>query len=239
MTLNNNASAGFGSPTSFSSLLYPGPSGASRRAADGARRDILDSALGSGFNFPRLDLSGPTLLAWIDVPATTIEVSDLKPATVDTTLLVSSLPVAVPKGFEGELPPQMILRKQLGATTLNRQQFGSFDLASGESIAFQYTLPAGTSKLLLDGLYINIDGRLRGAPGTPSVLGEVSLYNWQRSEWEDRIVGFGRNLVRDVAPYVSAAGDVRVRYTFKPPPDTAATGVSFTRFDVTASGLMR
>lgn len=239
MTLTGNASAGFGPPTSFSSLLYPGPAGTGRRVADGARRDILDSAFGSGFNFSRLDISGPTLLGWIDVPATTIEVIDARPATVDTTLLISSVPLTLPKGYEGELPPQVILRKQLGATTLNRQQFGSYDLASGESIAFQFSLPTGTSKLLLDGLYVNIDGRLRGVPGTPSVLGEVSLYNWQRSEWEDRIVGFGRNLVRDVAPYVSATGDIRVRYTFKPPPDTSATGVSFTRFDVTASGLMR
>jgi hypothetical protein len=239
MTLTGNASAGFGPPTSFSSLLYPGPAGTGRRAADGARRDILDSAFGSGFNFSRLDLSGPTLLGWIDVPATTVDVVDVRPATVDTTLLVSSLTLALPKGYEGELPPQVILRRQLGATTLNRQQFGSYDLASGESVAFQFSLPTGTSKLLLNGLYVNIDGRLRGVPGVPSVLGEVSLYNWQRAEWEDRIVGFGRNLVRDVAPYVSATGDIRVRYTFKPPPDTSATGVSFTRFDVTASGLTR
>jgi hypothetical protein len=239
MTLTGNASAGFGPPTSFSSLLYPGPAGNGRRAADGARRDILDSAFGTGFNLTRLDLSGPTLVAWIDTPAATVDVVDMRPAVVDTTLLVSSLPITLPKGYEGELPPQIILRRQLGATTLNRQQFGSYDLAAGESIAFQFSLPAGTSKLLLDGLYVNIDGRLRGVPGAPSTLGEVSLYNWQRAEWEDRIVGFGRNLVRDVAPYVSATGDIRVRYTFKPPPDTSATGVSFTRFDVTASGLMR
>jgi len=239
MTLTGNASAGFGPPTSFSSLLYPGPVGTGRRVADGARRDVLDSAFGSGFNFSRLDLNGPTLLGWVDSPAALVDVVDTRPATVDTTLLVSSLPITLPKGFEGELPPQVILRKQLGATTLNRQQFGSYDLASGESIAFQFSLPTGTSNLLLDGLYINIDGRLRGVTGNPSVLGEVSLYNWQRAEWEDRIVGFGRNLVRDVAPYVSATGDIRVRYTFKPPPDTSATGVSFTRFDVTASGLMR
>ena len=238
MTLTGNASAGFGPPTSFSSLLYPGPTGG-RRQPDAARRDILDSAFGSGFNFTRLDVAGPTLLGWIDVPATKLDVLDMRPATVETTLLVSSLPLTLPKGFEGELPPQVILRKQLGATTLNRQQYGSYDLASGESIAFQFSLPTGTRNLLLDGLYINIDGRLRGVPGTPSTLGEVSLYNWQRAEWEDRIVGFGRNLVRDVAPYVSATGDIRVRYTFKSPPDTSATGVSFSRFDVTASGLMR
>jgi hypothetical protein len=239
MTLTGNASAGFGPPASFSSLLHPGPTGTGRRAADGARRDLLDSAFGSGFNFIRVDIPGPTLLGWIESPATTLDVVDARPATIDTTLLVSSVPVTLPKGYEGELPPQVIVRRQLGATTLNRQQYGSYDLASGESIAFQFSLPAGTSSLLLDGLYVNIDGRLRGVPGAPSVLGEVSLYNWQRAEWEDRIVGFGRNLVRDVAPYVSATGDIRVRYTFKPPPDTSATGVSFTRFDVTASGLMR
>lgn len=246
MTLNGSASAGFGPPTSFSSLLHPGSGVNSRRAGegsrrsvDGARRDILDSAFGSGFNFTRLDLPGPTLLGWIDTPAATVEVQDARPAVLDTTLLISSVPITLATGYEGELPPGVITRRQIGATTLNRQQFGSYDLASGESLAFQFSLPAGTSSFLVDGLYINIDGRLRGVPGAPAALGEVSLYNWQRSEWEDRIVGFGRNLVRDMAPYVSATGDVRVRYTFKPPPDTSATGVSFTRFDVTASGLMR
>lgn len=239
MTLNGNGSAGFGPPTSFSSLLHPVPAGPGRRAADGARRDVLDSSFGSGFNFSRLDLNGPTLLGWIDTPAATLDVVDQKPATVETTLMVASVPIGLSKGYEGELPPQVITRRQLGATTLNRQQFGSYDLATGESIAFQFSLPAGTSKLLLDGLYVNIEGRLRGVAGNPQVLGEVSLYNWQRAEWEDRIVGFGRNLIKDLAPYVSANGDVRVRYTFKAPPDTSATGVSFTRFDVTASGLMR
>ena len=44
MTLTGNASAGFGPPTSFSSLLYPSPGGGGRRVPDGARRDVLDSA---------------------------------------------------------------------------------------------------------------------------------------------------------------------------------------------------
>src|SRR5215212_1703797 len=121
MTLTGNASAGFGPPTSFASLLYPGPAGTNRRTADAARRDVLDSAFGSGFNFSRLDISGPTLMGWIDVPATSVDVLDARPATVDTTLLVSSVPLTLPKGYEGELPPQVILRRQLGATTLNRQ----------------------------------------------------------------------------------------------------------------------
>ncbi|MCC7371716.1 MAG: hypothetical protein IT306_25080 [Chloroflexi bacterium] len=239
MTLTGNALAGFGPPNSFANQLYPASSASGRRVAEGARRDILESAFGTGFNAQRFDLVGPTLLGWIDTPAAPLEIVDARPATLETTLLVSSLPLTLPKGFEGELPPQVIQRRQLGTATLNRQQSGSYDLASGESIAFQFSLPSGSAKMLLDGLYVNIDGRLRGFPGAPPVLGEVSLYNWQKSEWEDRVVGFGRNLVRDVTPYVSAAGDIRVRYTFKPPPDTSATGVSFSRFDVTASGVMR
>jgi hypothetical protein len=239
MNLAGSASAGFGPPTSFSSLLYPNPTGRGRRMADGARRDILDSAFGSGFNFSRLDFSGATLVGWLDGSPVALDIDDVKPAVADTSLVVASLPIGLPKGYEGELPPQVIARRQIGATTLNRQQYGSYDLASGESIAFQFTLPVGTGKFLLDGLYVNIDGRLRGAPGAGPVLGEISIFNWQRAEWEDRTVAFGRNLVKDALPYVSATGDVRFRYTFKPPPDTAATGVSFSRFDVTASGLMQ
>ncbi|MGE3269767.1 MAG: hypothetical protein AB7P40_13530 [Chloroflexota bacterium] len=239
MTLMGNASAGLGPPNSFSSLLHPSGGGRGRRSEESPKRDVLDSAFGTGFNAQRLELTGPSLVGWIDTPAANLNVVDALPAINETTLLISALPITLPKGFEGELPPQVILRRQLGATTLNRQQFGSYDLATGEALAFQFSLPSGTESLLLDGLYVNIEGRLRGSAGAPPVLGEVSLYNWHKSEWEDRIVGFGRNLVRDVAPYVSAAGDIRVRYTFKPPPDTSATGVSFTRFDVTASGLMR
>ena len=239
MTLSGSASAGFGPPTSFSSMLYPNPTGGGRRMADGARRDILDSVFGSGFNFTRFDFGGATLVGWLDASPVSLDIADTKPAIADTTLMVASLPIGVPKGYEGELPPQVISRRQIGSTTLNRQQYGSYDLASGESIAFQFTLPVGTGKFLLDGIFVNIDGRLRGAPGAGPVLGEISIFNWQRAEWEDRTVGFGRNLVKDASPYVSATGDVRVRYTFKAPPDTAATGVSFSRFDVTASGLMQ
>ncbi|MDP8922314.1 MAG: hypothetical protein M3O34_05485 [Chloroflexota bacterium] len=238
--LNVAAAAGFGPPTSFSSQLYPSPyfSGG-RRATDAARRDILDSVFGSGFNYARLDLAGPTILGWLDKGVVPLEMADVRPAVVETSLFISPLALGVPKGFEGELLAPSIVRRQLGTATLNRQQFGSLDLASGESIAFQFSLPVSNGKFLIDGILVNLDGRFRGVSGGGPSLGEVSLYNWQLTEWEDRIVGFGRNLVSDASPYVSATGDVRVRYTFKPPPDSGITGVSFSRFDVTASGFMR
>ncbi len=242
MALNAAATAGFGPPTSFSSLLYPsplGPAAAARRGTDAARRDVLDSAFGQGFNFQRLELAGPTMMGWLDRGVLNMDVRDAQPARLESTLFIGSIPISVPKGFEGELPAQTVTRRQLGAATLNRQQFGSYDLASGESIAFQFSLPVSNGKLILDGLYVNIDGRFRGSTVGGPPLGEVALYNWQAAEWEERIVGFGRNLVRDPAPYVSATGDVRVRYTFRPTADSGISGVSFSRFDVTAAGLMR
>ena len=239
LNLNPTAAAGFGPPTSFSSQLYPGAAGGGRRVTDAARRDVLDSVFGSGFNFTRLDLAGPTILGWLDKSVVPLDVANVRPAVVESNLYISTLQLGIPKGFEGELPAPSIVRRQLGTATLNRQQFGSFDLASGESIAFEFSLPVSNGKFLVDGILVNIDGRFRGVSGGGPSLGEVSLYNWQLAEWEDRIVGFGRNLVSDASPYVSATGDVRVRYTFKPPPDSGITGVSFSRFDLTASGFMR
>ena len=238
VNLQPAATAGYGPPTSFSSLLYPAVNVA-RRQNDTARRDILDSVFGSGFNFSRLELSGPTVIGWLDASAVALEVRDTRPAQVENTLFVSPLPIGLAKGYEGELPAPVVARRQLGAATLNRQQFGSYDLSNGESIALQFSLPVSNGRFLTDGLYVNIDGRFRGVSAAAAALGEVALYNWRSGEWEDRIVGFGRNLVKDPAPYLSATGDVRVRYTFKPAPDSGVTGVSFTRFDVTASGLMR
>jgi len=239
MTVNPGASTGFGPPTSFSSQLYPTSFMGSRRVTDAARRDILDSVFGSGFNFTRFDLAGPTIMGWLDKSLVPLDVAQAQPGVIESNLFIGSLTLGVPKGFEGELPAPAITRRQLGTATLNRQQFGSYDLASGESVAFQFSLPVSNGKFLIDGLLVNVDGRFRGVTGGGPALGEVSLYNWRHAEWEDRVIGFGRNLVANASPYVSATGDVRVRFTFKPQADSGITGVSFSRFDVTASGLMR
>ena len=87
--------------------------------------------------------------------------------------------------------------------------------------------------------YVNIDGRLRGVAGAP--IDPRRGLDLQLAA--SRVGGSDRRLRAEPGPrrlaVRLATGDMRVRYTFKAPPDTAATGVSFTRFDVTASGLMQ
>ena len=49
----------------------------------------------------------------------------------------------------------------------------------------------------------------------------------------------GSNAVANPQSFVSGTGDVRIRYTFKPQADGGVTGITFTRLDVNATGLMR
>ena len=87
-------------------VLEPTLSGGSggRRPADPARRDVLDSVFGSGFNFARLEMAGPTLMGWLDGSLVELDVVDARPAEVRSTLLINSLPIHLSKGWEGELP---------------------------------------------------------------------------------------------------------------------------------------
>lgn len=237
--LGRALSAGYGPPTSFASLLYPNTSKPRMIPTDGARRDVLDSLLGSGFNFSRLELSGLALLGWLDSSHLKLEARGGQASTIEGALYVTSLPVKLPRGYEGEVPAPIVIKRQLGANTASRQQFGTYDLAAGESIALQFSLPNASGRMLTERLYLNIDGRLRGAPSTEQAIGDISLFNWRTAEWEDWTVGVGTNEFLEPARFISGVGDVRLRYTFRPSAESRATGISFSRFDVTSVGLVR
>ncbi|HEX3243839.1 MAG TPA: hypothetical protein VHX16_00395 [Chloroflexota bacterium] len=237
--MGRTLSAGYGPPTSFASLLYPNVVKPKMVPSDTARRDVLDSLLGTGFNFNRLELPGLGLVGWLESSQIPVEVKGGRATNIDGALYVASLPIDLPKGFEGEIPAPIVAKRQLGANTASRQQYGSYDLSPGESLALQFSLPMANGRMLLDRLYLNVDGRFRGGNPAATAIGDVSLFNWHTSEWEDWSVSYGVNEFLDPTRFVSGAGDVRIRYTFRPPADSRITGVSFTRFDVTALGLVR
>jgi hypothetical protein len=193
----------------------------------------------SGFNFNRLELPGLGLIGWLESSQVPIELKGGRATNIDGALYVASLPIELPKGFEGEIPAPIVAKRQLGANTASRQQYGSYDLSPGESLALQFSLPLANGRMLLDRLYLNVDGRFRGGNPSATAIGDISLFNWRTSEWEDWSVSYGVNEFMEPARFISGAGDVRIRYTFRPAPDSRTTGVSFTRFDVTALGLVR
>jgi hypothetical protein len=239
ISMGRALSAGYGPPTSFASLLYPNAPKPKMIPSDTARRDVLDSLLGTGFNFNRLELPGLGLIGWLESSQVPIELKGGRATNIDGALYVASLPIELPKGFEGEIPAPIVAKRQLGANTASRQQYGSYDLSPGESLALQFSLPLANGRMLLDRLYLNVDGRFRGGNPAATAIGDISLFNWRTSEWEDWSVSYGVNEFMEPARFISGAGDVRIRYTFRPAPDSRTTGVSFTRFDVTALGLVR
>jgi hypothetical protein len=236
--LPNASTAGYGPPNSFATLLYPAGT-PQRKATDTARRDVLDSAFGQAFNFAKLEFNGLTLLGWLETGGVDLDVQPSRPAVVENTLYLAGLNVRFPKGYEGDVPAALVTHRPLGATTASRQQFGSYDLAPGESIALQFNLPINTGRFLLERLNLNADGRMRGPGASRASFGEVQFYNWRTAEWEEQPMSTGITSIRSPQSYVSSSGDVRLRYTFRPPQDSGVTGVSFSRLDVNATGLMR
>ncbi len=67
-------------------------------------------------------------------------------------------------------------------------------------------------------------------------VGEALFFNWRSLDWDRQEVGWGDNEIANPMNYVSASGVVRVRYTYKPPPAFASTGITFNRFDISAWG---
>jgi hypothetical protein len=233
------ATAGYGAPNSFSSQLYP-TGQPQKRHSDAARRDLLDAAFGQAFNFTKLEMLGPTLLGWVETGVVDLEVRPSAPSVIENTLYVTTLQVRLPRGYEGDIPAPLVTHRPLGATTVSRQQFGTYELVPGESVALQFSLPTHLGRFLLERLNLNVDGRLRGGPGANrSTFGEIQLYNWRTSEWDEQPFTVGSNALANPRSYVSGTGDVRVRYTFRPPPESGLTGVSFSRLDINATGLMR
>lgn len=232
------ASAGYGPPPQLASQLYP--SGVpQKKPSDAARRDILDSAFGQAFNFSKLDLYGPTLLGWIEGAPIDLDVRPSRPAVVDNTMYVATLPIRLAKGYEGDVPAALVTHRTLGATTASRQQWGSYELATGESVALQFSLPIQPGRFLLERLNLNVDGRMRGPGAATAGFGPIQFFNWRTSEWEEYTFWNGATSIPSPTAYVSSTGDVRVRYTFRPPAEANVTGVTFNRFDISATGLMR
>src|SRR5438552_1089811 len=79
----------------------------------------------------------------------------------------------------------LVPHPSLGTTTANRQQFGSYDLAPGESVALQFSLPVQSGKFLLERLNLNVDARLRGPGAALADYGTIQFFNWRTSEWEE------------------------------------------------------
>jgi hypothetical protein len=88
-------------------------------------------------------------------------------------------------------------------------------------------------------LRLNIEGVVQGRVRQTQLPFTVSLFNWRSAEWQAWEVGSGSSIIPDGDRYVSAAGEVRLRYTLDASLSSTVREVRLNRLDVTAVGAIR
>jgi hypothetical protein len=238
LLLPRQAAAGSLAATALAERLTP--PGASGRPGAAARRDLLESLFSHRFLFSRMELRGPTLIGWLERSPRALETPAVRTGTADFTLLVQPLQPQLPRGFEGEVPAAAMNRRDLGIGSGVPSDREYYTVSPGEALTLQFALPPSDGRFQLQQLRLNVEGGIVGrAPRSQQPHYTVSLYNWRAAEWQGWEVGNGSSIVPDGERYVSAAGEVRLRYTLDQALTPSVREARLTRLDVTPIGVVR
>ncbi|HLZ27464.1 MAG TPA: hypothetical protein VKV73_09100 [Chloroflexota bacterium] len=231
------AAAGNMAATAIADKLTP--PGSSGRQGASARRDWLESLFSARFLFARMELRGPTLVGWLEQAPNQIIAPDFRLSQADFTLLVQPLQPQLPVGFEGEVPAAAMNRRDLGIGSGAPTDRDYYTVAPGEAITLQFMIPPSEGTFQLNQLRLNVEGVIQGRVRQTQLPFTVSLFNWRAAEWQAWEVGAGSSIVPDGDRYISAAGEVRLRYTLDAALGSTVREVRLNRLDVTAVGSIR
>jgi hypothetical protein len=231
------AAAGNMAATAIADKLTP--PGSSGRVGAQARRDLIESLFSARFLFARMELRGPTLIGWLEKAPNQIQAPDFRLSSADFTLLVQPLQPQLPIGFEGEIPAAAMYRRDLGIGSGAPTDRDYYTVQPGEAITLQFTIPRSEGSFRLRELRLNVDGVVQGRIRQPNVPFTVFLFNWRSAEWQAWEVGPGSSIVPNGDRYVSAAGEVRLRYSLDAALASTVREVRLNRLDVTAVGTIR
>ena len=215
------------------------PPGSSARAGASARRDLLESLFSARFLYSRMEMRGPTLVGWLDHAPNQIAAPDFHLSQSDFTLLVQPLQPQLPVGFEGEIPAAAMNRRDLGIQSGAPTDRDYYSVAPGEAVTLQFMIPPSEGTFQLNQLRLNIEGVVQGRVRQTDLPFTVSLFNWRAANWEPWEVGSGTSVVPDGNRYISAAGEIRLRYTLDSSLAASVREVRLNRLDVTAVGAIK
>jgi hypothetical protein len=235
--LPSQAAAGNLAATALADKLTP--PGSSARPGASARRDWLESLFSARFLYARMEMRGPTLVGWLENAPNEIIAPDFRLSQADFTLLVQPLEPQLPIGFEGEIPAAAMNRRDLGIGSGAPTDRDYYTVAPGEAVTLQFMIPPSEGTFQLNQLRLNIEGTVQGRVKQTDMPFTVSLFNWRAAEWQAWEVGSGSSIVPDGDRYVSAAGEVRLRYTLDASMANTVREVRLNRLDVTAVGAIK
>jgi hypothetical protein len=114
-----------------------------------------------------------------------------------------------------------------------------YTVSPGEALTLQFALPPSEGQFYLDQLRVNVEGTLTGRTRAATAPFTISVFNWPGAQWDNFEVGPGTSIVPDGPKYLSAAGEVRLRYTLDGGPGNVIREARITRLDVTPVGEVR
>jgi hypothetical protein len=154
-------------------------------------------------------------------------------------LLVQPLAPQLPIGFDGEVPAAAMNRRDLGIGSGAPTDRDYYTVQPGEAITLQFTIPPSEGTFQLNQLRLNVEGVVQGRLRQTDLPFTVWLFNWRAAEWEPWEVSSGTSVVPDGLRYVSAAGEIRMRYTLDTALSSTVREVRLNRLDVTAVGAVK
>jgi hypothetical protein len=98
----------------------------------------------------------------------------------------------------------------------------------------QFTLPVQANAMEVQSLLVRLEGQASGRRASAARgIGFLSFFDWRAASWRDWEAHFGETRVDLPARFISAGGDIRVRYTLDPPSGSSINQIRLSRFDLT------
>jgi hypothetical protein len=227
-----HASAGYIAAQALPNALLGEPP---RNQPPSPERDVMDALFTQRFLIRRTELRGPSLIGWLPQPPADLAVQHGAKADVrGEALLIGPAGVRLPAGYVGPVPGSLLTRRDLGGAPTFAPDRDFFSVSPGDSINLQFTLPPMDGPWSVESLLVNLDAVALTVRSRMSVsVDRVSLFNWRSGEWQDWELGGRTAQVPEPERFVSATGDVRLRFHIDNSLSTQVRQVNVTRLDVT------
>ena len=225
-----------GTDNGVAARLYP-PTTSGSSTIEDPRRDVLDRVF-SANSFSSGNAQGGILfVGWLDQTPLHLDVGQARAATRQLTLLEAQLNLTINAQAVDTISSALMSERSLQSLGVTQTQAGHYSVATGGSLGIEYDLPS-SARFSIQTLHLLVDGGFSGGasllPGDN--LGTVSAFNWSVDTWQTLPLKAGDNVYQGAGQLVSPTGQVRLRYSFKAPAGSSASGVDFTQFALTAAG---
>jgi hypothetical protein len=216
--------------------LYP-PAPVSAGGAEDPRRDILDRVFSANSFASGGTQGGAFFVGWLDQTPLHVDVRQARAATRQLTLLEAQLDLSIDPTTLDTVGSALMSERSLLSVGVTQAQAGHYSIATGGSFGVEYDLPS-PDRLAAQTMHLLVNGGYSG--GTPLLAGEslgtISAFNWTVDDWQSLPLVAGDNVYQGAGNLVSPTGQVRLRYSFKAPAGSTASGVDFTQFALSVNG---